>query len=135
MAPTDKLQDVIRRSVGYGKLDVCVTCEGRMLKETDELKSCEVRDGSAVQIVSMARGGGGTHKAKRSEAGNSQAASPKRVEQVFRGATEERQRSSDTGVRQRGSYPAVGGKMRSRKVIEGISEGSDVEMGQAPRNC
>ena len=53
----ENIGDVVRRSVGYGKQDVYVTCEGRMLREDDELKSYGVRGGSTVQIVSRLRGG------------------------------------------------------------------------------
>ena len=45
-----------------------------------KMKSCGVRDGSAVQIVSRLRGGG-KHKDKKSQKERKQAASPKRPEQ------------------------------------------------------
>ena len=53
--PIDKIGDIARRSVGGGKQDVYATCEGTVLRKDDELKSCGVRDGSTVQIVSMLR--------------------------------------------------------------------------------
>ena len=39
------------------------TCEERVLRRSDELKSCDVRDGSAVEVVRRMRGGG-KHKGK-----------------------------------------------------------------------
>ena len=41
-----------------------VTCEGRILRKGDKLKSCGVRDGSTVQVTSRMRGGG-KHKDKK----------------------------------------------------------------------
>ena len=67
VTPNDKIQDVVRRGMGYSKHDAYVTCEGRMLNENDELKSSEVRDGSTVRVVSRLRGGG-RHKEKRNKA-------------------------------------------------------------------
>ena len=58
--------DVARGSVGCGKQYVYATCEGKVLRKEDELKSCGVRDGSTVQIVSRLRGGG-KHKDKKSQ--------------------------------------------------------------------
>ena len=46
VASNDKISDVVRRSVGYGKQDVYATCEGMVLRKDDALKSCGVRDGS-----------------------------------------------------------------------------------------
>ena len=44
--------------------DVYVTSGGRVLKRSDKLKSCEVRDGSTVEVTSRMRGGG-KHKDKK----------------------------------------------------------------------
>ena len=44
--------------------DVYVTSGGRILKGSDKLKSCEVRDGSTVQVMRRMRGGG-KHKDKK----------------------------------------------------------------------
>ena len=42
-------------------------CEGRVLRRSDELKSCRGSDGSTVQVVSRMRGGA-KHKDKKSKA-------------------------------------------------------------------
>ena len=44
--------------------DVYVTCDGRILRKDDKLKSCGVRDGCTVQVTSRMRGGG-KHKVKK----------------------------------------------------------------------
>ena len=41
-----------------------VTCGGRILRGSDKLESCEVRDGSTVEVTSRMRGGG-KHKDKK----------------------------------------------------------------------
>ena len=51
-APNDKMSDVVRRipsSVAYGKRDVHVTFEGRVLKKSDEVKACGIREESTIQ--------------------------------------------------------------------------------------
>ena len=49
-------------SVKSSKSDVCMTCEGRVLRWSDELRSAGVDDGCTVQIMNMMRGGGKTQK-------------------------------------------------------------------------
>ena len=51
VAPNDKMSDVVRRipsSAGYGKRDVHVTFEGRVLKKSDEVKACGIREESTI---------------------------------------------------------------------------------------
>ena len=50
-----------------------------MLRSGEELRSCGVKDGSAVQVASRVRGGG-KHKDKKSKAEKKQAAGPKKSE-------------------------------------------------------
>ena len=50
--PIDKIDDIVRRSVGCGKQCVHASSEGRMQRKSDGLKSCGVRDGSIVKIAS-----------------------------------------------------------------------------------
>ena len=75
-----------------------MTCEGRVIRRSEELRSCGVRDGSTVQLMSRMLGGG-KHKDKKSKSEKKHAASPKRFEQKSAGRTEERQVSSDAGKR------------------------------------
>ena len=56
--------------------DVYVTSGGRILRRSDKLESCEVRDGSTIQVMSRMRGGG-KHKDKKSKAEKKQVTSQK----------------------------------------------------------
>ena len=80
--------------------DVYVTSGGRILKGSDKLKSCEVRDGSTVEVTSRMRSGG-KHKDKKSKAEKKQVMSQKAVSNEGRG---------DSGEREGGNYPDVGRK-------------------------
>ena len=57
LSPDDKVQKILNTVSGSDR-DVYVMCEGRILRESDKLKSCGVRDGSTVQVTSKMRGGG-----------------------------------------------------------------------------
>ena len=66
--PKDKFHDVAKKILRTGSesdQDVYVTIGGRVLKGSEELGSCGVRDGSTVQVVRRLRGGG-RHKDKKS---------------------------------------------------------------------
>ena len=61
MSPTGKVGDIVSRVTSGArgeKQDMYVTCEGKVLRKSDELKSCRLCDGSTVQITSKMRGGG-----------------------------------------------------------------------------
>ena len=120
VSPEDKVQEILN-TVGGSDQDVHATREGRMLRKDDQLKSCGVRDGSTIQIMSRMRGGG-RHKDKRSKAEKKRATNPVRPEQ-----------KSDEG-------PATMDKdevlrrleenEEYQKIIDGISEGSEGEVEQ-----
>ena len=78
MKMNDKVDDIVKK-IPIGDQDVYVTSGGRILRRSDKLKSCEVRDGSTVEVTSRMRGGG-KHKDKKSKA-EKQAASAKTPEQ------------------------------------------------------
>ena len=64
---TDKVGDIVKKTVdskNHHKSDVHVRCEGKVLRRSEELKSCEVRDGCTVHVVSRLLGGG-KHKDKK----------------------------------------------------------------------
>ena len=63
VSPEDKVQKILNTVSGSDR-DVHVMCEGRILRKSDKLKSCGVRDGSTVQVTSRMRGGG-KHKDKK----------------------------------------------------------------------
>ena len=62
----DKVSDVVRQiPSNVHSRNVYVTCEGKVLRKGDELKSCGVSDGSTVQVVM--RGGQGHSKAEKKQ--------------------------------------------------------------------
>ena len=97
---SDKVGDVVKRV--SSKRDVYVTHEGRVLRRSEELRSCGVKDGTAMQVATRVRGGR-KHKDKKSKAEKKQAASPKKAEPLHAGAeghstAAERQESSGSRV-------------------------------------
>ena len=121
VSPEDKVQEILN-TVGGSEQDVYVTCEGKMLRKDEQLKSCGVRDGSTIQVTSRMRGGG-KHKDKESKAEKKQAASAKTPEQRF---TDE-----EEGDRKEAIIRMWEENEASRKLMDVIPEGSDVEMEQA----
>ena len=63
VSPDDRVNDVIRQI--QSDEDAYVTMHGRVLRKSEQLKSCEVTDGCTIQVTSRLRGGG-KHKNKRS---------------------------------------------------------------------
>ena len=80
----------IRNNVKSSKSDVYMTCEGRVLRLSDELMGSGVGDGCTVHIMNMMRGGG-NHRNKKNSAENKPTTSPKSQEPV-RGQQEHRAR-------------------------------------------
>ena len=66
MEMSDKVDDIVKK-IPISDQDVYVTSGGRILRRSDKLESCEVRDGNTIQVTSMVRGGG-RHKEKRNKA-------------------------------------------------------------------
>ena len=96
----------------------------------DKLKSCEVRDGSTVEVMSRMRGGG-KHKDKKGKVDKKQAASAKTPEQKF---TDEEEGDRGPTILENEKEAII--RMweeneASRKLMDVIPEGSDVEMEQA----
>ena len=54
---SDRVDDIVKRTP-ISDQDVYVTSGGRTLRRSDKLESCEVRDGSTVEITNRMRGGG-----------------------------------------------------------------------------
>ena len=63
VSPEDKVQKILNITSKSDR-NVYVMSGGRILKGSDKLKSCEVRDGSTVEVTSRMRGGG-KHKDKK----------------------------------------------------------------------
>ena len=82
VSPSDKVDEVVRRirnNAKSSKIDVYMTCEGRVLRWSDELRSSGVGDGCTVQIMNMMRGGG-KHRNKKNRAEKKPTASPENSE-------------------------------------------------------
>ena len=77
VSPEDEVQKILN-SVNGCDQDVNATCEGRMLRKDDELRSCGVSDGCTMQVTSRMRGGG-RHKVKKSEEEKKQVTSQEQV--------------------------------------------------------
>ena len=54
---SDRVDDIVKKTP-INDQDVYVTSGGRILRRSDQLESCEVRDGSTVEVMSRMRGGG-----------------------------------------------------------------------------
>ena len=81
VSPEDKAQKILN-TFSKSDRDVYVTSGGRILKGSDKLKSCEVRDGSTVEVTSRMRGGGGKHREKKGKIEKERSGSPKKIEQA-----------------------------------------------------
>ena len=78
VSPEDKVQKILNTVSGSDQ-DVYATCEGRMLRKDDELRSCGVSDGCTIQVMSKMRGGG-THTVKTSKAEKKRDRTPEKTE-------------------------------------------------------
>ena len=93
VSPKDKVQKILNIVSGSDQ-DVYATCQGRMLRKDDELRSCGVSDGCTIQVTSRMRRGG-RRKDKMSRSEKKQAKSAKGNDQKI-AEEPERQWSSDT---------------------------------------
>ena len=130
MEMNDKVDDILKK-IPISDQDVYVTSVGRILRRSDKLKSCEVRDGSTVEVTSRMRGGG-RHKDKKSKSEKRQTTNPEKPEQKRDGESR-----SDEGPEmitleeaQRISEEDEG----YQKNIERASEGSEGEVQQNVQN-
>ena len=126
---SDRVDDIVKKTP-ISDQDVYVTSGGRILKRSDKLKSCEVRDGSTIQVMSRTRGGG-KHKDKKSKVDKKQAASAKTPEQKF---TDKEDGDRGPAILENEKEAII--RMweeneASRKLMDVIPEGSGVEMEQA----
>ena len=65
MEMSDKVDDIVKK-IPISDQDVYVTSGGRILRRSDKLEICDVRDGSTIQVTSRMRGGG-KHKDKKGQ--------------------------------------------------------------------
>ena len=80
------VSDVVRRilsSARCGSRAVYVTSSGRVLRKSEELRTCGVTEGNALQVMIRMRGGG-KRKDKKSKAEEKEAASPQKPAELER---------------------------------------------------
>ena len=87
MALSNKVSDIVKRSVCCSKSDVYVTSGGRELRRSEELRSCGVSEGSTVEVTSRMRVGG-KHKDKKNQAEKNRNESSVKLEQTLGEKTE-----------------------------------------------
>ena len=126
VSPEDKVQKILN-SVNGSDQYVNATCEGRMLRKDDELRSCGVSDGCTIQVTSRMRGGG-RHKDKKSK---------EEKKQVTR--QEQEQVSNESPAILEGDKDAVIRMLEEteeyRNIAAYVSEGSDVDVERKMRYC
>ena len=126
VSPEDKVQKILNTVSGSDQ-DVYATCEGKMLRKDDELKSCGVTDVCMIQVMSRMRGGG-RHTDKRSKAEKEQATNTERPEQK----SDEGPATVDMDEALRRLEENEG----HQKIIECVSEGSEgADTWRESRNC
>ena len=147
METSDKVDDIVKK-IPISDQDVYVTSGGRILRRSDKLESCEVRDGSTIQVTSRMRGGG-KHKDKKSQKERKREVKQEGPEQKLE---EELKRDKgpviqecdrDTVVQmieeseenRKVMVRMLEENEDNRKMIESICDGSDVEVEQALQNC
>ena len=126
----DKVDDILKK-IPISDQDVYVTSVGRILRRSDKLKSCEVRDGSTVEVTSRMRGGG-RHKDKKSKSEKKQTTNPEKPEQMRDG--ESRSDEGPEMITLEEAQRILEEDEGYQKNIERASEGSEGEVQQNVQN-
>ena len=114
---SDRVDDIVKRTP-ISDQDVYVTSGGRTLRRSDKLESCEVRDGSTVEVKSRMRGGG-KHKDKKSKVEKKQ------------GMKQEPLKNEGPAILESEKEAVIRmleGTEEYRKIVDDVSGGSDVDM-------
>ena len=130
VSPEDKVQKILN-TVSKSDRDVYVTSDGRILKGSDKLKSCEVRDGSTVEVTSRMRVGG-RHKDKKSKSEKKQTTNPERPEQKRDGESRSDERPEMITMEE--ALRRLEENEGYQQIIECASEGSEGEVEQKVQN-
>ena len=117
VSPEDKVQKILN-TVSKSDRDVYVTSGGRILKGSDKLKNCEVRDGSTVDVTSRMRGGG-RHKDKKSKVEKKQVTRQEPLKSEGPAILES---DKDAVIRM------LEENEHSRKIVDDMSGESDIEV-------
>ena len=114
---SDRVDDIVKRTP-ISDQDVYVTSGGRTLRRSDKLESCEVRDGSTVEITSRMRGGG-RHKDKKSKVEKKQGMKQEPLKNEGPAILESEKEAVIRMLEETEEY---------RKIVDDVSGGSDVDM-------
>ena len=117
MEVNDKVDDIVKK-IPISDQDVYVTSGGRILKGSDKLKSCEVRDGSTVEVTSRMRGGG-KHKDKKSKVEKKQGMKQEPLKNEGRAILESEKEAVIRMLEETEEY---------RRIVEDVSGGSNVDV-------
>ena len=123
---SDKVDDIVKK-IPISDRDVYVTSGGKILRRSDLLESCDVRDGSIVEVTNRMRGGG-RHKDKRNKAQKTRGRGEngqeeQQVEIVFGGCSEMTQSQKDVVIQ------VLERNEGYREIIKMISETGDEKHG------
>ena len=130
MEMSDKVDDIVKK-IQISDRDVYVTSGGRILRRSDKLESCEVRDGSTIQVTSRMRGGG-KRKDKKSKSEKKQTTNTQRPEQ--KGDGESRSGEGPELIPMDEAMRRLEESEEFQKNMECVSEGSEGEVQQKVQN-
>ena len=123
MEMSDKVDDIVKR-IPFSDRDVYVTNGGRILRRSDRLGGCEIRDGSMIQVTSRMRGGG-RHKDKKSKVEKKQVTRQETLKSEGPAILESEKEVVIRMLEETEEY---------RKIVEDVSGGSDVDVERKMRH-
>ena len=123
MEMSDKVDDIVKK-IPISDQDVNVTSGGRILRRSDKLESCQVRDGSTIQVTSRMRGGG-KHKDKKSKVEKKQVMRQEPLKNEGPAILESEKEAVIRMLEETEEY---------RKIVEDVSGGSDVDVERKMRH-
>ena len=123
MEMSDKVDDIVKK-IPINDQDVYVTSGGRILRRSDKLESCEVRDGSTIQVTSRMRGGG-KHKDKKSKVEKKKVTRQEPLKDEGSAILESEKEAVIRMLEETEEYP---------KIVEDVSGGSDVDVERKMRH-
>ena len=115
--------DIVKK-IPISDQDVYVTSGGRILRRSDKLESCEVRDGSTIQVTSRMRGGG-MHKDKKSKVEKKQVMRQELLKNEGPAILESEKEAVIRMLEETEEY---------RKIVEDVSGGSNVDVERKMRH-
>ena len=117
MEMSDRVDDIVKK-IPISDQDVYVTSGERTLRRSDKLESCEIRDGSTLQVTSRMRGGG-KHKDKKSKVEKKQVMKQEPLKSKGRAILESEKEAVIRMLEETEEY---------RKIVDDVSGGSAVDM-------